>query len=73
MNHVQSQLASYQPKASTTPGEIKAMGARAWIDHETLVVRLSAVTDPIIRGMIRAIAAYLGFAGKRNERRSEIT
>lgn len=56
VNQPQSQLARYVPQAATTPGQLKALGARAWIDTQTLVVRLAAVEDPIIRGMIVAVA-----------------
>ena len=58
---VQSHLARHQPQAATSDGEIKAMGGapRAWQDHETLVVRLSTVSDPMVQGMIKAIAAHV--------------
>ena len=59
MSDVQSHLSRHVPKASMTEAQVKAMGARAWVDHETLVVRLSQVTDPIIQGMIRAVADHL--------------
>ena len=55
----QSQLARYQPKASMTEGQVAAMGARAWEDSNTLVVRLSQVSDPIVQGMIRAVADHV--------------
>ena len=59
MSDIQSNLARHQPQASTSDGELKAMGARAWEDHETLVVRLSTVSDPVVKGMIKAIAAHV--------------
>ena len=60
MSDIQSHLARHQPQASTSDGELKAMGARrAWEDHETLVVRLSTVRDPVVKGMIKAIAAHV--------------
>jgi len=62
---VQSHLARHVPTAATSSTALKAMGARAWTDHETLVVRLSAVTDPIIRGMIVAVADHT-FGGGAN-------
>ncbi len=55
---VQSQLGRFVPKAATSDIKVKAMGARAWMDSETLVVRLSQVSDPIIRGMIVAVADH---------------
>ena len=42
-----------------------AMAARAWHDHEILVVRVSRLDDPIDRQMARAIAERL--YGKRKE------
>ncbi len=58
MTDLQSHLARYVSKPATDDGELKRMGARAWVTHETLVVRLSAVSDPIIRGMIVAVAHH---------------
>ena len=58
MSDIQSHLARYQPKAATSDGELKAMGARAWDIDGVLVVRLSTVRDPIVRGWIKAIAAH---------------
>ena len=61
MSDIQSHLARHVPRKVTSDGELRAMGARAWADHETLVVRLSVIQDPIIRGMVVAVADYLGF------------
>ena len=61
MTEPRSQLARTMPKPATTDGELKALGARAWIDHKTLVVRRSTIEDPIILGMVDAVADYLGF------------
>ncbi len=63
MTEPRSQLARYVPTEATGASDLRAMGARAWIDHETLVVRRSAIKDPLIRGMLDAIADYLGFRG----------
>lgn len=59
MTDIPSHLARHQPKPALTEGELLALGARAWVDQETLVVRLSQVSDPIIRRMVHAIANYL--------------
>ena len=59
MNHVVSHLARHQPKAALTDGQLLALGARAWTEQQTLVVRLSQVKDPIIQGMVVAIADHI--------------
>ncbi len=59
MTTVQSQLARHVPKPATSEAALKALGARAWDAQETLVVRLSAVSDPSIRLMIKAVAAHV--------------
>ncbi len=56
---VQSCLARYVPKPATSEAAVKALGARAWDEQETLVVRLSAVSDPSIRLMVKAVAAHV--------------
>ncbi len=58
MTTVQSALARYVPKPATSEAAVKALGARAWGEQETLVVRLSAVSDPSIRLMVKAVAAH---------------
>ncbi len=58
MTTVQSALARHVPKPATSDAAVKALGARAWDEQETLVVRLSAVSDPSIRLMVKAVAAY---------------
>ena len=63
MSDIQSQLARYQPRGTLTDGQVLAMGARAWQDQQTLVVRLSLIHDPIIRQMAVTIADYV--FGKR--------
>ncbi len=52
-------LARYVPKASMTEAQVKALGARAWEEQETLVVRLNQITDPMLRAMVVAIAKHL--------------
>ncbi len=59
MNGVQSCLSRHVPKPATSEGAVKALGARAWDEQETLVVRLSAVRDPSIRLMVKAVAAHV--------------
>ena len=59
MTEPQSQLARYVPRPATTDAQMLAMGARAWGEQETLVVRLSTIGDPSMRHMARALAAYL--------------
>ncbi len=59
MTTVQSALARYVPKPATSEAAVKALGARAWDEQETLVVRLSAVSDPSIRLMVKAVAAHV--------------
>ncbi len=51
-------LARHVPKASLSEAQVKALGARAWEDHETLVVRLAQVEDPTIRAMVVAVAEH---------------
>ena len=51
-------LARIQTSPALTPGQIEALGARAWEESQTLVVRLSQVKDPKVRGMIEAVAEY---------------
>ncbi len=59
MSQSQSQLARYVPRQATSEAALKAMGARAWLDEQTLVVRLSQVDDHSIRLMIKAVAAHV--------------
>ena len=59
MNQPASQLARYVAKPATSDAALKAMGARAWEDQQTLVIRLSAVSDPVIRQMVRTVADYV--------------
>ncbi len=59
MSDVQSQLARHVAKPATSDAALKAMGARAWEDQQTLVIRLSSVSDPVIRQMVRAVADYV--------------
>ncbi len=59
MTTVQSHLTRYVPKPATSEAAVKALGARAWDEQETLVVRLSAVSDPSIRIMVKAVAAHV--------------
>ncbi len=58
MSGAPSQLARHQPTPALSDGQLLALGARAWQDQEILVVRLSLVSDPIIRQMVRAIADW---------------
>ncbi len=59
MTTVQSHLSRHVPKPATSEAAVKALGARAWGEQETLVVRLSAVSDPSIRLMVKAVAAHV--------------
>lgn len=59
MTSVQSHLTRHVAKTALSETQVAALGARAWEDQETLVVRLSQVTDPIIRKMVVAIADHL--------------
>ncbi len=54
-----SHLARHQPKPALSEGQVLAMGAWAWGEPKTLVVRLSQVKGPTIRGRVVAIADYL--------------
>ena len=56
---VQSNLARYQTSSPMTPAQIDVLGARAWVEQETLVVRLNQVADPDIQQKIRDIAESL--------------
>lgn len=51
-------LARIQTAPVLTPGQLEALGARAWAEQETLVVRLSQVEDPGIRAKIVAVAEH---------------
>ncbi len=59
MNHPASHLARHVPKPALSHGQLLAMGARAYHDHEILVVRLSQLDNPIDRQMARSIAEKL--------------
>lgn len=59
MTEPQSQLARYAARPSSSDAQVLAMGARAWWDAEVLVVRLSTVNDPMVRRLIKVVAAYL--------------
>lgn len=59
MTEPQSQLARHVAKPSLSDGQVLAMGARAWEDQETLVVRLSLISDPIIRQMAVTVAQHV--------------
>ncbi len=59
MTTVQSHLSRHVPKPAASEAAVKALGARAWDEQETLVVRLSTVQDPSIRLMVKAVAAYV--------------
>jgi hypothetical protein len=59
MNQPQSQLARYVAKPVLSDAQVLALGARAWDDQETLVVRLSQIEDPIIRQMAATVAGYV--------------
>ncbi|KKK52189.1 hypothetical protein LCGC14_3107410 [marine sediment metagenome] len=63
MNQPASQLARYVAKPATSDAALKAMGARAWEDQQTLVIRLSSVSDPVIRQMVCAVAGHV-FGGR---------
>ncbi len=56
---VQSQLARYVARSSLSDAQVLAMGARAYRDQETLVVRLAAIQDPIIRQMAVTVAKHV--------------
>ena len=58
-HHAPSQLARYVAKPSLSEAQVLAMGARAWEDHETLVVRLNQIQDPIIRQMAITVAKHV--------------
>ena len=59
MNQPASHLARYVAKPATSDAKILAMGAKAYREHETLVVRLSQIRDPVIRQMAATVADYL--------------
>ena len=59
MNQPQSQLARYVAKPSLSDGQVLAMGAKAWKDQETLVVRLNQIQDPVIRQMAITVAQHV--------------
>ena len=63
MNQPASQLARYVAKPALSDGQVLALGARAWADQQTLVVRLNQIQDPIIRQMAVTIAKHV--FGKR--------
>ena len=58
MTEPQSQLARHVPRPVSTDAQVLAMGARAWDTQETLVVRLSTIDDPMVKRMVKAVAAY---------------
>ncbi len=51
-------LARYVAKPTSTDAQVKALGARAWIEHKILVLRVSQVEDPTIRAMAVAVAEH---------------
>ena len=51
-------LARLQTAPAMTRGQIDALGARAWEESRTLVVRLAAVEDPDVRAKIEAVAQH---------------
>jgi hypothetical protein len=59
MNQPASSLRRAQPKAALTEGQLLALGAKAYHEHEILVVRLSRLNNPIDRQMARSIAERL--------------
>ena len=60
---VQSHLSRHQPKAATTPAQLDAMAARAWLDHQILVVRPERLDNESDRLAARGIGDRL--YGKR--------
>ena len=59
MNQPASQLARYVAKPALSDAQVLALGARAWQDQETLVVRLNQIQDPIIRQMAVTVAKHV--------------
>lgn len=59
MNQPQSQLAHRVAKPPLSDGQVLALGARAFLDHDTLVVRLNQIHDPIIRQVAIAVAKHV--------------
>lgn len=59
MSDPQSQLARHVAKPALSDTQVLALGARAWQDQETLVVRLNQITDPIIRQMAVTVAKHV--------------
>ena len=59
MNQLASSLQRHQPKTALTEGQLLALGARAYHDHEILVVKLSRLNNPIDQQMARSIAERL--------------
>jgi hypothetical protein len=55
---VKDSLARIQTVPTTTRAQLNALGARAWENHETLVVRLSQVEDAGIRAKIVEVAEH---------------
>ncbi len=58
-HHAPSQLARYVAKPVTSDAALLAMGARAYHDHETLVIRINQIQDPIIRQMAITVAKHV--------------
>ena len=59
MSEPQSQLGRYVAKLALSDAQVLAMGARAWKEKETLVVRLNQIQDPIIRQMAVTVAKHV--------------
>ena len=61
----QSQLGRYAAETPATPGQIKALGCRAWHDQGIICLRPEEVADDALRQAV--IEAVEGLYGRRQE------
>ena len=56
MNQPQSFLARHQSQPATTPAQLDAMAARAWLDYGIVLLRPEDLPNPLDRQAMRNIA-----------------